>query len=365
MYNHFLQIRQENYQETRKGLSYNQTAVQLTRLKQDPDLEWLKAADSQVLQQKLMDLERAYKNFFEKRGSYPRYKSRRRKQAIRYPQRVRIDLEKKRSYLPKVGWVRTVFHRKIEGKIKNVTVSRTKSGRYYASFQVEVEVPEGVYGGKAAGIDLGIHAFAALSDGKRVDNPKNLLAAERRLQRLQRSLSRRRKGSGGWEKQRIKVARQHERVSNQRQDFQHKLSRWLVEEHSILALEDLHIKGMLRNGRLAKQISDAAWGQFLGMLAYKGEWYGCDLLVVDRWYPSSKICSVCDAEMETMPLNVRSWECPICAAVHDRDVNAARNILKKATVGTTESYAGEVHVRPAVRSQAGTLNPEAPQLAAG
>jgi putative transposase len=164
----------------------------------------------------------------------------------------------------------------------------------------------------------------------------------------------------------LKVARQHEKVTNQRKDFQHKLSRILVEEHSLLALEDLHIKGMVRNRRLAKHISDAGWGQFVRMLAYKGEWYGCDLVSVDRWYPSSKTCSICDAEMEAMPLHVRNWECPICEAAHDRDVNAARNLLKQATAGTAGSHAGGVHVRPA-RSlqQAGTQKPEAHQFIGG
>lgn len=365
VYNYFLQKRQEYYEETGKGLHYRQTADLLTRLKQDPSHEWLKDADSQVLQQKLKDLDRAYKNFFEKRGKYPRFRNRRAKQSIRYPQRVKVDLDARRSYLPKVGWVKTIFHRSLEGQHKNVTVSRNKSGRYFASFQVEMEIPDPVYQGGENGIDLGLKYFAALSDGSKIANPQHMIQAERRLRRLQRSLSRRQKGSQGWERQRRLVARQHECVANSRADFQHKMSRNLVEDHRLLAIEDLNIKGMVRNRRLAKKISDAGWGQFIRKLNYKGMWYGCDLLLIDRWYPSSKTCSSCETVMETMPLNVREWECPICETLDDRDINAAKNILKQTTVGTTGSHAGGVHVRPVVRKQAGTAKPEAQQLAAG
>jgi len=346
VYNHFLQARRDRYQTTGEGLCYQNTTGLLTELKRSVDFEWLRDADSQVLQQSLKDLDRAFRNFFEGRASYPRFKSRRSKQTIRYPQRVKVNLETKRTYLPKVGWVKTVFHRPLEGKVKNVTVSRTKSGRYYASFQVEVDIPEPVSRGEMVGIDLGLKHFAVLSDGRKIANPCNLIQAERRLRRLQRQLSRKQKGSQGWEKQRLKVACQHERVAKRRADFQYKLSWSLVGEYGYLAIEDLHINGMVRNRKLAKHISDAAWGQFVRMLAYKGEWYGCQMKRSDRWYPSSKICSVCGTEMVSMPLQVRAWQCPICGAHHDRDRNAAINTLIQTTVGTAGSHAGGVHVRP-------------------
>jgi len=346
VYNHFLQVRRDHYQTTRAGLSYQSTTGLLTELKRCPDYEWLRGADSQVLQQSLKDLDRAFRNFFEGRAGYPHFKSRRAKQAIRYPQRVKINLETKRTYLPKVGWVKTVFHRPLEGKLKNVTVSRTKSGRYYASFQVEVDIPEPVSRGEMVGIDLGLKHYAVLSDGRKIANPRNLIQAERRLRRLQRQLSRKQKGSRGWEKQRIKVAQQHEKVASRRADFLHKLSRSLVDEYGYLAIEDLYIKGMVKNHSLAKHISDAGWGQFVRMLAYKGAWYGCQVKSSDRWYPSSKICSICGAEMEAMPLQVREWQCPICGAYHDRDQNAAIITLLHTTVGTTGSHAGGVHIRP-------------------
>jgi putative transposase len=225
----------------------------------------------------------------------------------------------------------------LEGKLKNVIVSRTKSGRYSASFQVEVEIPDPVYRGSENGLDLGLKDFAALSDGRKLPNPRHLIQAEKRLRRLQRSLSRRQKGSAGWERQRQKVARQHEKVADCRADYQHKMSRALVEDHRLLAIEDLHIKGMMRNKRLAKQISDAGWGQFVRMLGYKGEWYGCELVAVDRFFPSSKTCWQCGSVMKEMPLELREWDCPNCQAHHDRDVNAAKNLLNQATVGTTGS----------------------------
>ena len=365
VYNHFLQMRRDHYKATGEGLYYRQIAGLLTRLKRDPDHGWLKEADSQTLQQSLIDLECAYKNFFEGRSQHPRFKSRRNKQSIRYPQRVKIDLIANRSYLPKVGWVKTVFHRKIEGEIKNVTVSKSKSGKFYASYQIEVEMPEPIYTGALAGIDLGLSDFATLSDGIKIANPRHLIQAERRLRRVQKGLSRKQKNSRGWEKQRVLVARQAEKVANSRADFLHKLSRSLVAAHRMLAIEDLHVKGMVKNQRLAKHISDAAWGQFVRMLAYKGEWHGCDVVTVDRWYPSSKTCSTCGEVRGNLPLSVREWECLHCGSIHHRDINAAINILNQATAGTAECKAGEVHVRPVERSQAGAAKPEAQQLAAG
>jgi putative transposase len=331
-------------------LSYQDTTARLATLKHSPEYEWLREADSQVLQQSLKDLDRAFRNFFDGRCGYPRFKSGRAKQAIRYPQRVKKNLEAKRIYLPKVGWVRTRFHRALEGKVRNVTVSRAKSGRYHVSFQVEVEQAEPICCGEMVGIDVGLKHFAVLSDGRRIANPRNLRQAERRLRRLQRQLSGKQKSSQGWEKQRLKVARQHEKVANRRLDFQHKLSRSLVDEYGFVALEDLHIQGMMKNHRLAKHISDASWGGFVSLLAYKGAWYGCQVQSSDRWYPSSKICSACGAEMEAMSLRVREWQCPRCSAYHDRDRNAAINILisccTATTVGTTERHAGGVRVRP-------------------
>ena len=245
VYNRFLQVRRDHYHTSGEGLSYQDTTVRLTALKRSTDHEWLREADSQVLQQSLKDLDRAFRNFIEGRSGNPRFKSRRVRQAIRDPQRVKVDPETKRSYLPKVGWVKTRFHRSLEGKVKNVTVSRTKSGRYSISFQVEEQIAEPVSRGEMVGIDLGLKHFAVLSDGRKIANPRNPIRAERRLRRLQRQLSGKQKGSQGWEKQRLKIARQHEKVANRRADFQHKLSRSMVDAYGYVALEDLHIQGLV------------------------------------------------------------------------------------------------------------------------
>jgi putative transposase len=335
-------------------------------MKSSPEYAWLKEADSQAQQEALKDLDQAYQNFFAGRARYPHFKSKRGKQRVSYPQRVKADHKGRRTYLPKVGWVKTVFHRPMEGKVKKVVVSKTKSGRYYASFQVEEEIPEPVCQGEAVGIDLGLAHYAVLSDGMKIPNPHNLIGSQKKLARLQRQLSRRERGSGGWEKARLQVARLQERIADQRRDFQHKVTRWLVEEFRVIGLESLNVKGMLGNGRLAKQIADASWGEFIRQLGYKGEWYGCRIVKDDPWYPSSKTCSECGAVMEEMPLQIGKWRCPRCQTQHDRDVNAARNILDQAAVATTESHAGGVQVRPVVhRTQAGTQKPEAQQLAAG
>ena len=365
VYNHFLGLRIETYQQTGKGMCYAETANLLPGMKRDPQYAWLKEADSQGLQQALKDLERAYQNFFEKRAGYPRYKSKHGQQSIRYPQRVKVDVEAQRTYLPKAGWVKTVFHRAMEGKHKNVVVTKTKSSRYYASFQVEVEIPEPEYCGEGIGIDLGLMHYAVLSDGRKIPNPRNLKQSEKELARIQRRMSRRQKGSQGWQKARMQVARKQEKIANQRKDFQHKLSHGLVKEYGLIGVESLQVKGMMHNGRLAKSIADVGWGEFNRQLACKGAWYGCQVKKIDPWYPSSKTCSACGTVMVEMALSIRQWECPACGAGHDRDVNAARNILVQATVGTPGRHAGGVQVRPVFSMQAGTLKPEALQLAAG
>ena len=179
-----------------------------------------------------------------------------------------------------------------------------------------------------AGIDLGLKSYLALSSGEIIANPRNLIKAERRLKKLQRDCSRTQSGSRGREKARRKLASQHEKVSNQRRDFQHKLSRSLIERYGDICVEDLQIKGMMQNHHLAKHIQDAGWGQFVGQLLYKGKWYGSHIEPIDRWFSSSKTCSNCLIEMTEMPLSVREWQCPVCAVVHDRDVNAAQNIAR-------------------------------------
>jgi putative transposase len=344
VYNHFLRKRIDFYAETGKTLVYHDTALQLTKLKKQPDYTWLKDADSQVLQQSLRDLDTAYSNFFNKHSRFPTFKRKHDRQACRFPQRFRI--EGNRLYVPKVGLVRIILHRPTEGKMKNLTISKTKSGKYFASIQVEQDIPEPFYEGTRIGLDLGLRDFAVASDGQRFANPKHLIKSERKLKRLQRKFNRAQPGSHGREKARIKVAKQHERVANQRKDSLHKLSRKMVEDNQLIIIEDLNVKGMTHNHCLAKAIFDAGWAEFTRQLSYKGQWYGCHIEKIDRFFPSSKRCTHCGFINQGLKLSDREWVCPECGCLLDRDLNAAQNILNWYTVGTTEINAVGQTVNP-------------------
>lgn len=343
VFNYFLGRRQVVYESTGKCLSYADTTQELAVLKRAEGLEWLRGPHSQTLQQGLKDLDAAYQRFFTKLGGYPKFKKRHEKQSCRYPQGVKLAGAGREGqvYLPKIGWMQCVVHRAVEGRIKQVTVSKCSSGRYFVSLQVEViqEEPLTLTGG-VTGIDLGLTHFATLSTGEKIDPPRYLRKAEQRLKRLQRRVSRRVNGSKGRVKARLELARQHEKVANKRSDFLHKLSHRLVDENQILAVEDLSVKAMQRNHFLSKSISDASWGEFLRQLRYKGEWYGCQIITIDRFYPSSKRCHQCGSLNHALRLSDRIWNCESCGIQHDRDLNAALNIVSFATAGTVGSYAG-------------------------
>ncbi len=360
-FNWALGRRKEFYQLNSKGLNYYAQADELRDLKQADDTLWLKQANAQVLQQKLMDLDQAYVNFFKGRAEYPSFKSKRNKQSIRYPQGFK--LEGQSIYLSKVGWVKLILHRRLEGEMKSATVTKTKSGRYFVSIQCGTEIDDPIYEGPHVGVDMGLSYFAVLSTGEKIPNPRHLRQSEKRLAKGQRKLSRKVKGSANREKQRVKVAKVYEQVSDQRSDFHHKLSRWLVDEFGVITFETLHIKGM--DHKLAKSISDAGWGQFIAFTEYKGEWYGAHVEKIDRWYASTKICSDCGAKNQDLTLSDRTWVCESCGVVHDRDVNAAINIESQSTVGTTVTNAcgDQIRREPAIReSFARSTKQEAPLL---
>ncbi len=339
----------ENLQRIWQGLNHGERSKILTELKRHPDFLWLKEVPSQTLQQSLLNLNAAYKNFFEKRAKYPRFKKKNNKQSIRFPQHLKV--ENGSVYLSKIGWVKVNFHRPIEGKIKSATVTKTKTGKYEISFVCEVKEPTPVFSGSEIGIDVGLKTFAVTSEGEFFEQAKFLMESEKKMAKWQRRLARRQRGSRGYNEAHLKVAKLHEKITNQRKDFQHKLSRYLVENHSAIYLEDLNVKGMVKNRRLAKHISDAAWGQFTRFLAYKGEWYGCWVEKIDRFAPSSKLCSVCGFKNTELTLKDREWVCPNCGTNHDRDLNAARNILEIARAGTSLENAGGVDVRLAICEQ--------------
>ena len=302
----------------------------LPKLKKAEETAWLTECYSQVLQAVTLNLTTAYKNFFKGRARFPRFKSKHGRQSIQYPQNVKV-LNGAVKLLGKIGTINAKIHRPIEGKVKTVTVSKARSGKYFASILIEVEgdTPRVSANGRVIGIDLGLKQFAVVSDGSKVsryDNPRHLAKHEKNLKRKQRKLAKKQKGSNSRYKYRKTVARIHERVSNSRSDFLHKLTRKLVNENQVVVVENLHVKGMVRNHNLAKAISDAGWGMFTNFLSYKLENKGGKLVEIDRWFPSSKLCSSCYHQVLEMPLEVREWTCSHCGTCHDRDGNAATNI---------------------------------------
>ena len=325
---------------------YTALTKALTELKRQKETIWLRQAHSQILQQSLKNLDKAWRNYFEKRGKYPRFKSKNARQSVRYPQPKENWLGEKCIRLPKVGYVKIVLHRPIEGTLKSITVSKSKSGKYYVSLQCEIEIEEPQRSGGCVGIDLGLTDYVTLSTGEKVKPPQSYRKALKRRNRLNKQLSRKKKGSANRNKARQRLARLDERISNQRKDFQHKLSRGLIDENQVVGLEDLNVAGMLKNHSLAMSIQDASWSEFVRQLAYKGDWYGCDIVVVDRFFPSTKLCSACGVGNGALQLGDRRWCCTNCGSRHDRDVNAAINILHQATGGAPGSNACGHHVSP-------------------
>ncbi|MGI0483445.1 RNA-guided endonuclease InsQ/TnpB family protein, partial [Geminocystis sp. CENA526] len=331
-YNYALNLCNQTYKTTGKGLTQIALNKYLPLLKKEEDTAWLGECYSQVLQSATLNLTKAFRNFFEGRAKYPRFKSYHGKQSCQYPQSVKIvDGCLK---IPQLGLVKASIHRIFEGEIKTVTVSKTPTGKYFASilFETEQDFPEVTITGKVCGIDLGIKDFAIVNDGKKTSkyaNPRQIKKHEKNLARKQQKLARQKKGSKNREKARKLVAKVHERTSNARHDFLHKLSRKIVNNNQVVVVEKLNIKGMVRNHCLAKAISDVGWGTFINFLDYKLKEKGGLLVEIDRWFPSSKTCSNCLYQMSEMPLDVREWTCPSCGTHHDRDENASKNIREE------------------------------------
>ncbi len=320
----------ETYKETGKGLTRSALNSMLPKLKKDEKTEWLKECYSQVLQSVSLNLSRAYLNFFAGRAKYPRFKSKFRKQSIQYPQQVK-QVDSSLKFPGRLGIVKTKIHRPLDGEIKTVTVSMTPSGEYYASVLLEREgdTPNTNPEGKVIGIDLGVKDFAITNDGSKTSkygNPRHLSKHQKNLKRKQQKLARKQKGSNRRNKARLLVAKVYEHISNVRQYFLHKLSRKIVNNNQVVVVENLNVKGMVRNHKLAKAISDCSWGMFVNFLDYKLSQEGKLLVEIDRFFPSSKTCSNCHYKIDKLPLDVRNWTCFSCQTHHDRDENAAINI---------------------------------------
>jgi len=331
VYNQALEYRSKSWQQEKKSVGYHQIATRLTLWKKEPEKAFLSEVSSVVLQQSLLNLDTAFTNFFEKRAQYPKFKSRRARQSARYATNAftfrdgRITLAKQSEPLA-ISWSRLLPE---DAKIVNLTVSRDTSGRYFVSILVETDVKPLKKAQAEAGIDVGIKTLATTSDGEKLENPRPLLMREKRLKRLQRRVSRKVKGSNNRKKAGFKVAKLHAKISDTRRDTLQKFTTKIIRENQAIYVEGLNVAGMVQNHNLAKHIADAAFGEIFRELEYKAKWYGRTYLPLDRFFPSSKLCSSCGHLLEELPLSVREWDCPACGARHDRDINAAINIKRE------------------------------------
>ena len=349
IWNKMLSDKIEHYKETK-------TTLKNYPAQYKKEFEWLQEVDSLALSKVERHLQKAYQSFFKNGTGFPKFKKKgQRDSYTTNNQKGTVAITESTVKLPKIGHIKAKLPNRMNGLIKSATITKTATGQYYASVLVETIVDELPNTQSNIGIDLGLTDFIVLSDGSKVANPKFLSKLQHKLAREQKILAKRRavakvanrklSDSRNYQKQKFKVAKVYEQITNSRTDFLHKLSFNLIKNHDVIAIEDLNVKGMVKNHKLAKAISDSSWSTFTTMLAYKAEWYGKTLVKIDRWYPSSKTCSGCNHLLTKaeLPLSLRSWDCPSCLQTNDRDINASINILNEGlklatlkTVGATE-----------------------------
>ena len=365
VYNYFLNERKEQYQADKKSDNYYKQAATLTELKKKEETAWLKEVNSQSLQFALRCLDTAYVNFFRGNAKFPRFKSRKKKNSFTVPQFAK--LKGGRFFAPKFKeGIKVNVHREVKGEIGKCTLSKTPTGKYFVSILSEEQYQPKEKTGSVCGVDLGLKDFAITSDGVKFKNNKYTKHYEKELAKAQRHLSRKTKGSNSFERQRRKTARIHEKITNSRMDNLHKVSHRLVSDYDIIALEDLNVKGMVKNHKLAKHISDASWGTFIRLLEYKADWNDKQIVKVNRFYPSSKTCGGCGWINQDLKLSDREWTCNSCGVVHDRDVNASVNILKEGLKIHRQGLSiTKVERKSDVSNNAHSAKPEAQPIAFG
>jgi putative transposase len=348
IYNHFLNERKREYETNKQTLNYYDNAKSLTELKKQEEYSWLNEVNSQSLQVSLKNLDDAYNGFFKKRTKFPKFKSKHTKNSFKVPQGVKLEDGKLRIRKFKEP-IDVILHRTFSGTIKQCTISKTPTNEYFVSILVETEHTKLTKTGKSIGIDLGLKDFVITSDGYKYKNNRYTKTYQTKLKKAQQHLSRKKKGSNSYQKQKLKVARIHKKITNSRLDNLHKVSTELIKKYDTIILEDLNIKGMVKNHKLAKHIADASWSKFITLLTYKAEWNDKQIVKIDRFFPSSKTCNCCGYINQNLKLDVREWTCPSCNTKLDRDLNASKNILNegyKIILSGIDDYRSGGEIRP-------------------
>ncbi|BAW96311.1 IS891/IS1136/IS1341 transposase [[Synechococcus] sp. NIES-970] len=354
VYNRALAVRTQAWSEEKKQVGYSDTSAMLTAWKKQDDLQFLNEVSCVPLQQGLRHLQKAFRNFFQGRAKYPTFKKKRNGGSAEFTKSAfkwrdgQVFLAKCSEPLA-IRWSRALPK---GANPSTITVKLSPAGRWTISLLVDVDVDPLPPSPNQIGIDLGVTSLAALSNGDKIANPKNFNTKRRKLKKAQKALARKQKGSNNRHKARLKVAKVHQEIADARKDFLHKLTTRWVRENQTIAVEDLVVKNMVKNQKLALSISDASWGELVRQLEYKCDWYGRRLIKIDRWFPSSRRCGSCGHIIEKLPLNVRAWDCLNCGAHHDRDINAAKNIL---AAGLAVKVCG-ANVRPERHKSDGSCN---------